>query len=91
METGPSSQVTPSSSRSGSPLAAPPSGSEVARPCSEDGWRPTFWNKAGSPQHPRGPPLPRSSGKRNLWERSCWVIDFSVNMMSEKKGRGNYQ
>lgn len=30
-------------------------------------------------------PLPKSSGKGNLWKRSCWVIDFSVNMMSERK------
>lgn len=30
-------------------------------------------------------PLPKSSGKGNLWKQSCWVIDFSVNMMSERK------
>lgn len=46
---------------------------------------PAFWNKAVISSSTTVPTPSKSSGKGNLWKRSCWVIDFSVNMMSERK------
>lgn len=57
-------------------------------PSEDDGRRPLFWNKAvisSSAIMDFPPPSPSPRGKGNLWKRSCWVIDFSVNMMSERK------
>lgn len=83
---GASPRVTPFSSRRGPPLLPLPLLERQLEPCSEEGWRPTFLNKAViCPGTTLARPLPKSSGKGNLWKRSRWVIDFSVNMMSERK------